>query len=151
MGDSRSVHPMGLYWGFSLGMPWNSSMPSSLPWVMLEVGIPWDCIGASHWGFHGILQCLAHCHGTLCIPWHCIMGLHTGDSMGLLQCLAQGDSRSGHPMGLQWGFSLGIPWNSSMLSSLPWVMLEVCIPWDCIGASHWGVHGMLQCLAHCHG
>ena len=69
--------PYGKYIGNSpcgfYGIGWGLIIGISMAWFYGQcIGIPWACIGAAHWVFHGSALWLGHWDVYMGLPWHCI-------------------------------------------------------------------------------
>ena len=60
--------PGGFY-----GIGWGLIIGNSMGWLYGQcIGIPWTCIGAGHWDFHGSALWVGHWDVHMGLPWNCI-------------------------------------------------------------------------------
>ena len=90
---------MALLWEFSMGIPWLLSMAAALGFP--PMGLLWNCIGLSHWSFHGILLWVGHWAFAHLHSMELLLVLLNVSSMeSVLWVTHWDDHPHGHPMAL---------------------------------------------------
>ena len=68
MGNAFRIPHVGIY-----GIGWGLIIGNSMEWLYGQcIGIPWTCIGAGHWDFHGSALWVGHWDAHMVLPWNCM-------------------------------------------------------------------------------